>query len=173
MLRDNDCRWAIRTTPIFPRDTADSAAILIEGGSCRNQVLRNDLRWSGDGLFVRDLTQGALSSDGNHIAHNDCSYSPNNAIEVVCSRDNVLEDNNASFSNCGMWLDFSQDLVIRANLVEQSECEGIHIESGSIEEFERNRILRNPIGLNLIDTAPPPTALSRNVFEANVRDLVS
>jgi nitrous oxidase accessory protein NosD len=170
LLQDNDCRWASRSTPLFPRDTADSAAVLIEAGSVRNQVLRNDLRYGGDGLFVRDLEQGARSSDDNYLAHNDCSHSPNNAIEVVYSRGNVIEANNASFSNYGLWLDFSRDLVVRGNRVEHNETEGIHIRSGSFRALARNRIVGNPVGLNLVETTPPK-ALAKNVFETNGRDL--
>jgi parallel beta-helix repeat protein len=172
VIQDNDCRWTIRSTPLFPRDTADSAAVLLEGGSCRNQVLRNDLRWSGDGLFVRDLAQGAQSSDDNYLANNDCSHSPNNAIEVVFSRGNVIEANDASFSNYGLWLDYSQDLAVRDNRVEHNGSEGIHVRSGSFKELARNRILGNPVGLNLIETAAPE-AISSNVFQNNTRDLIS
>lgn len=149
-IKGNDLRYAIRFTPQFKKDTADSVGVLIEENSNRNMVWDNDLRYCGDGLYIRDLTAGRAPSNYNMIIKNDGSHSPNNAFEVVYSQGNVLMGNQASHSNFGMWLDYSQDLILASNIVEQNETEGIHIKGGSFKSFYNNRILKNPSALKII-----------------------
>ena len=144
---DNQAEHCIRYTDRFWCDTADSAGILLEDGSNRNRITGNSLRYSGDGFFIRGH-QGE-PSNGNFIARNDASYSPNNAFEAVFCSANVFEDNIANFSNYGFWLGYSTNSTVRGNEVRANRFDGIAIEHGLCNAIEDNRIEGNRYGIRL------------------------
>ena len=144
---DNHAEHCIRYTDRFWCDTADSAGILLEDGSNHNQITGNSLRYSGDGFFIRGH-HGEPSND-NFIAHNDASYSPNNAVEAVFCSGNVFEDNVANYSNYGFWLGYSTNSTVRGNEVRANRFDGIAIEHGQRNAIEDNRIEGNRNGIRL------------------------
>src|SRR5579871_3777900 len=102
--------------------TYDAQAVGIDHNSNENLIEGNDLRFGGDGIFIR-ANEGPIipgtavpprdSSDRNILRNNDCSFSPNNAIEVDLVAGTVIEGNNCSFSNYGMWLGYSRRCIAR------------------------------------------------------------
>jgi parallel beta-helix repeat protein len=119
----------------------DAAGILVTGGSHRNLIAGNDLRWSGDGFFLGN--QFSPPSDENLVVGNDGSYSPNNAFEATFSRGNVFRRNRACWSNFGFWLGFSTDTVLEGNLITDNRHDGVHWEHGARGVLRDNLIARN------------------------------
>ena len=146
-VSNNQAEHCIRYTDCFWCDTADSAGILLEDGSSHNRISGNNLRYSGDGFFIRGH-HGEPSND-NFIARNDASYSPNNAFEAVFCSGNVFEDNIANFSNYGFWLGYSTNSTVRGNEVRANRFDGIAIEHGQENVIEGNRIEGNRKGIRL------------------------
>ena len=146
-IADNQAEHCIRYTHRFWCDTADSAGILLEDGSDHNRITGNNLRYSGDGFFIRGH-HGEPSND-NFIARNDASYSPNNAFEAVFCSGNVFEDNVANYSNYGFWLGYSTNSTVRGNEVRANRFDGIAIEHGQENVIEGNRIEGNRNGIRL------------------------
>ncbi len=152
-ILDNRAEHCIRYTDRFWCDTADSAGILLEDGSNHNRVTGNNLRYSGDGFFIR--THNREPSNHNFITGNDASYSPNNAFEAVFSSGNVFADNVANYSNYGFWLGYSTDTTVRRNEIRANRFDGIAIEHGRDNRIEDNRIEGNRNGIRLwSDPAP-------------------
>ena len=149
----NQAEHCIRYTDRFWCDTADSAGILMEGGSNRNRIIGNDLRYSGDGFFIRGH-HGEPSND-NFIARNDASHSPNNAFEAVFCSGNVFENNIGNFSNYGFWLGYSTDTTVRRNEIKANRLDGIAIEHGNRNRIEGNNIEGNRNGIRLWSEAAP------------------
>ena len=147
IVSDSRAEHCIRFTDRFWNDTADSAGILIEEFSDHNQIVGNSLRYSGDGLFIRANNRHA--SNGNYIARNDGSFSPNNAFEAVFCEGNVFEENVANYSNYGFWLGYSRNTTVRRNRIEFNRLDGIAIEHGSGNTIESNRIRGNRDGIRL------------------------
>jgi parallel beta-helix repeat protein len=119
--------------------TYDADAVLIEHGSDHNTISQNDLRFGGDGIFIRSneapLKPGTavphvFSSDFNRLLNNDCSYSPNNAIEVDFVKGTLIQGNNCSLSNYGMWLGYSRYSKVVGNLCAWDTVRSIEIENG-------------------------------------------
>ncbi len=132
--------------------TYDADAVLIEHGSGNNTISDNDLRYGGDGIFIRSneapVTPGTavphvFSSDNNRLIGNDCSYSPNNAIEVDFVKGTLIERNNCSLSNYGMWLGYSRYSKVVENLCAWDTVRAIEIENGQHGTITRN-ILADP-----------------------------
>ena len=146
-VSDNQAEHCIRYTGRFWCDTADSAGILLEDGSNHNRITGNNLRYSGDGFFIRGH-HGEPSRD-NFVARNDASHSPNNAFEAVFTSGNVFEDNVANFSNYGFWLGYSTDSTVRGNEIRTNRFDGIAIEHGQDNAIEDNRIEENRNGVRL------------------------
>jgi parallel beta-helix repeat protein len=127
--------------------TYDSQAVGIDHNSCENLVEGNDLRFGGDGIFIR-ANEGPIAPgtvvpprNGSHrniLRNNDCSFSPNNAIEVDLVDDTVIEGNNCSFSNYGMWLGYSRRCSVRNNLCVNDSTHAVEIENGQDDLFENN-----------------------------------
>ena len=147
IIEENRADHCIRFTGRFPNDTADSAGLLLEEYSHNNRIVRNTMRYSGDGLFIR--ANNRHSSNHNYVAHNDGSFSPNNAFEAVFSEHNVFEDNVADFSNYGFWLGYSRHTVVRRNRVRGNRLDGVAIEHGSHNIIEENEIEGNRHGIRL------------------------
>lgn len=160
-ISDNWAEHCIRYTERFWCDTADSAGILLEDGSSHNRISGNNLRYSGDGFFIRGR-HGEPSND-NFIARNDASYSPNNAFEAVFCSGNLFEDNIANYSNYGFWLGYSTNSTVRRNEVRANRFDGIAIEHGQENVIQGNRIEGNRNGIRLwSDTARPALASTGN-----------
>ena len=128
--------------------TYDAEAICIEHNSNDNTIAQNDLREGGDGIFIR-ANEGPLTPNGppvpvlngshrNRLLNNDCSYSPNNAIEVDLVDDTVISGNNCSHSNYGMWLGISQRCIVKNNLCVDDADHAVEIERGQNDQFEAN-----------------------------------
>ena len=166
---DNQAEHCIRYTDRFWCDTADSAGILLEDGSNHNQITGNSLRYSGDGFFIRG--HHGEPSNGNFIARNDASYSPNNAFEAVFCSGNVFEDNVANYSNYGFWLGYSTNSTVRGNEVRSNRFDGIAIEHGQGNAIEDNRIEGNRHGIRL--WSDPARQTSANVGNPRRRYTIS
>ena len=119
--------------------TYDADAVLIEHGSDHNTISQNDLRFGGDGIFIRSneapvkpgtAVPHVFSSDFNRLLNNDCSYSPNNAIEVDFVKGTLIKGNNCSLSNYGMWLGYSRYSKVVGNLCAWDTVRSIEIENG-------------------------------------------
>ena len=152
-VRDNRAEHCIRYTDRFWCDTADSAGILLESGSNHNRITGNNLRYSGDGFFIR--AHNREPSNHNLVSGNDGSYSPNNAFEAVFSSGNVFEDNVANFSNYGFWLGYSTNSTVRRNEIRACRFDGVAIEHGRDNRIEDNRIEGNRNGVRLWNAAAP------------------
>lgn len=127
--------------------TYDAQAVAIDHASCDNLIEENDLRFGGDGVFIRANEGGEQpgspvpprnSSDRNILRNNDCSFSPNNAIEVDFVADTVIEGNNCSYSNYGMWLGYSRGSRVRNNTCVNDSSRAVEIENGQNGLFEGN-----------------------------------
>ena len=143
----NLAEHCIRYTDRFWCDTADSAGILLEKYSHRNQVIGNSLRYSGDGFFIR--ANRRHSSDHNFIKGNDGSYSPNNGFEAVFSSGNLFEANVANFCNYGFWLGYSAETTVLDNEIKHNRYDGIAIDSGRGNRIKGNSIEGNRNGIRL------------------------
>ncbi|HOS91742.1 MAG TPA: right-handed parallel beta-helix repeat-containing protein [Armatimonadota bacterium] len=91
----------------------DSTCVLIESGSNDNTFTRNDIRYGGDGVFVRVLN-GWVSS-GNVFTENDMSYANNNCVESW-SPGNTYIRNIANHGSYGFWLGGSDRTVLIDNV---------------------------------------------------------
>lgn len=127
--------------------TYDAQAVGIDHNSNENRIEDNDLRFGGDGIFIRanegPITPGTVvpprnGSHRNILRRNDCSFSPNNAIEVDLVDDTIIDGNNCSYSNYGMWLGYSRRCVVRNNICIQDSTHAVEIENGQGDLFENN-----------------------------------
>ncbi|MCW3099114.1 MAG: putative pectin lyase [Chthonomonadaceae bacterium] len=127
--------------------TYDSQAVGIDHNSNENTIEDNDLRFGGDAIFIRanegPITPGTVvpplnGSHRNILRGNDCSFSPNNAIEVDLVDDTVIENNNCSNSNYGMWLGYSRRCIVRGNTCINDSSHAVEIENGQDDLFENN-----------------------------------
>lgn len=151
-IEDNDFSWGLRKEPdeVHARD---SSCVLIEASSCHNALRRNDMRYGGDGLFIRSLNN--QMSMYNVVEENDMSYANNNAIEAWDSYNTYIR-NKASYSSYGFWLGCSDHTVLIENEVigngrvfqnapEAFGNAGVAVVNGSGNDFylEGNRIEDN------------------------------
>jgi parallel beta-helix repeat protein len=130
---------------------ADAAGLLVIWNSCRNRVLRNSLRGSGDGVFVagyRHPGQIAPCND-NLFEENDGSLSPNIAFEATFCSGNLFRRNQASDGNYGFWLGFSTHTRVEENEVHRNRRAGIAIEHGHDNAIRANRFRENRHGVQL------------------------
>ena len=127
--------------------TYDAQAVGIDHNSCDNTIEENDLRFGGDAIFIRANEGGATpgtqvppknASDRNRLINNDCSYSPNNAIEVDFVDGTIITGNNCSNSNYGLWLGYSRNSKVRNNICVNDSNHAIEIENGQNGHFEGN-----------------------------------
>jgi len=127
--------------------TYDAQAVGIDHNSNENLIEENDLRFGGDAIFIRanegPITPGTVvpprnGSHRNILRNNDCSFSPNNAIEVDLVDDTVIEGNNCSFSNYGLWLGYSRRCIVRNNICINDSTHAVEIENGQDDLFENN-----------------------------------
>ncbi len=127
--------------------TYDSQAVGIDHNSNENTIEENDLRFGGEAIFIRANEGGQTpgnpvpvknGSNRNRLLNNDCSFSPNNAIEVDFVEDTVIAGNNCSNSNYGMWLGYSVRSVCRNNICVNDSSHAVEIENGQNGVFENN-----------------------------------
>lgn len=127
--------------------TYDAQAVGIDHNSNENVIADNDLRFGGDAIFIR-ANEGPIAPgtvvpprNGSHrniLRGNDCSFSPNNAIEVDLVDDTIIENNNCSYSNYGMWLGYSRRCKVRGNICINDSSKAVEIENGQDDVFENN-----------------------------------
>jgi parallel beta-helix repeat protein len=127
--------------------TYDAQAVGIDHNSCDNTIEHNDLRFGGDGIFIRanegPITPGTVvpvknGSHRNRLLYNDCSFSPNNAIEVDLVDDTEIVGNNCSYSNYGLWLGYSRRCKVTGNLCIADSTHCVEIENGQDDTFIEN-----------------------------------
>ena len=127
--------------------TYDAEAICVEHSSSYNLIRDNDLRYGGDGVFIRANEGPATSagpvpplhpSNNNVIEDNDCSFSPNNAIEADFCDGNQFIDNNCSYSNYGFWLGYSRRNYLKRNTVVGCSTRALEIENGQNDTLQDN-----------------------------------
>jgi nitrous oxidase accessory protein NosD len=90
----------------------DSTCVLIETGSDDNYWFGNDIRYGGDGIFIRPLNRWV--SRGNVFIENDTSYANNNCVESW-SPGNTFIRNKANYGSYGFWLGGSDHTVLLDN----------------------------------------------------------
>lgn len=160
---NNNFSWGLRKEPneVHARD---SACVLIETGSNKNMFFKNDMRFGGDGLFIRSLN--GWMSTGNYFEENDTSFANNNAIEAW-DEGNTYVRNKASFSSYGFWLGNSDNTVLIENEVSYNGVNfknapenfgnaGISIVNGSGTNFKM-------IGNKIHDNNGPGVAIRNRV----------
>lgn len=110
-ISDCNLSYGIRIKPgeVHARD---STSVLIESGSNNNQFFRNDVRYGGDGIFIRVLNNWV--STGNLFVENDCSYANNNGFEAW-SPGNTYIRNISNHCSYGFWLGASDHTVLIGN----------------------------------------------------------
>lgn len=151
-FENNDFSWGLRINPgeVHARD---SSSVLIETGSNDNRFINNDMRYGGDGLFIRSLNH--WMSTGNYFEGNDTSFANNNAIEAW-DQGNTYVRNIVSYSSYGFWLGNSDNTILKDNIIEYNgTCfsnapenfgnAGIAVANGTGKNFvlEGNRICHN------------------------------
>lgn len=154
LIEDNTadfCNRVYRRPDGTERVEADAAGLVMVHGSCRNKVLRNKFRGGGDGIFIVGYEHpGVINGcNDNLVEDNDCSYSPNNAIEATFNSGNIFRRNIASKSNYGFWMGFSWDNVVEDNTITDNFIAGIAIEHGHRVTINKNTIARNHEGIRL------------------------
>lgn len=154
LFEDNDFSWGIRkeANEVHARD---SSCVLIESASNYNIFRRNDMRYGGDGLFIRSLNN--LMSMYNLFEENDASFANNNAIEAWDAHNTYLR-NKANYSSYGFWLGCSdhtkliENEVIGNGVVFQNAPEsfgnaGIAVVNGSGNDFYlKSNLIKNNHG---------------------------
>lgn len=145
------CNRVYRRESGVERLEADAAGLVMVRGSSRNQVLKNMCRSGGDGIFIAGYEHPGVIEpcNDNVFEENDCSYSPNNAIESTFSQGNVFRRNICSKSNYGFWLGFSWENVLEDNLLEDNFIAGVAAEHAHTLTFRGNEIRRNREGIRL------------------------
>ncbi|MFV0519671.1 MAG: right-handed parallel beta-helix repeat-containing protein [Lachnospirales bacterium] len=112
-FKENDFSYGIRKKPdeIHARD---SSCVLIESASNYNYFIKNDMRYGGDGLFIRSLNN--MVSEYNVFIENDASFANNNAFEAW-DANNIYIRNKANCSSYGFWLGNSDNTILLENEV--------------------------------------------------------
>lgn len=141
-IHHNDCSHVNRIT-----DPSDCAAILLIVSN-NNTVEYNDLTYSGDGIFLGQYEYHHIPNN-NYFAHNDCSYSPHNAIEATFADGNVFIDNKCNFSHYGLWLGYSFNNMVEDNEIIGNLTAGIAVDRGFENTIRGNEIRQNPYGIQL------------------------
>ncbi|HMM27674.1 MAG TPA: NosD domain-containing protein [Aggregatilineaceae bacterium] len=145
------CNRVYRRESGVERVEADAAGLVMVRGSSRNQVLKNACRGGGDGMFITGYEHPGVIEpcNDNLFEDNDCSYSPNNAIESTFSQNNIFRRNICSKSNYGFWLGFSWDNLVEDNIIEDNFIAGVAAEHAHTITFRGNQVRRNREGIRL------------------------
>ncbi|MCH4890139.1 hypothetical protein EZV73_21340 [Acidaminobacter sp. JC074] len=163
-IYDNNFSHGLRKKPneIHARD---SSCVLVETKSCHNHFKGNDMRYGGDGFFIRSLNN--LMSTDNIIEENDMSFSNNNAIEAW-DEGNIYIRNKANASSYGFWLGNSDNTTLIENEVAFNGCTfknapeafgnaGIAVVNGSGTNFK-------VIGNHIHDNSGPGLAIKNKSY---------
>lgn len=127
--------------------TYDAQAVGLDHNSNDNLIADNDLRFGGDAIFIRANEGGLVpgvpvpprnASNRNILTGNDCSFSPNNAIEVDFCDDTVITNNNCSYSHYGMWLGYSRRCKVSGNICINDTAKAVEVENGQSDTFAGN-----------------------------------
>jgi parallel beta-helix repeat protein len=123
----NNFSWGLRIEPneVHARD---SACVLIESASNHNTFKKNDMRYGGDGLFIRSLNN--MMSMYNLFEENDTSFANNNAIEAWDAYNTFIR-NKVNNSSYGFWLGCSD----HTKLIENEIMYNGHIFRNAPEAF--------------------------------------
>jgi hypothetical protein len=113
------------------------------------------------------------------VRSNDCSGSPNNAIEADLCDDNRFILNNCSMSNYGFWLGYSRDAHLEHNTIVGCFARAIQIENGQNDTIAHNTIINRAdiptqsliyLYQNGRDTTPSgPYEITDNVFGGSAK----
>lgn len=134
---------------------SDCAAILMIVSN-ENLVEHNDFSYSGDGIFLGQYEYSDIPNN-NIFLHNECSYSPHNAIEATFADGNIYRFNACNYSHYGFWLGYSYNSLVDSNEIIGNQSSGIAIDRGFNNFIINNKINDNPIGIELWEgsTIPP------------------
>jgi hypothetical protein len=134
---------------------SDCAAILMIVSN-ENLVEYNDFSYSGDGIFLGQYEYSDIPNN-NVFLHNECSYSPHNAIEATFADGNIYRFNACNFSHYGFWLGYSYNSLVDSNEIIGNQSSGIAVDRGFNNFIINNKINNNPIGIELWEgsTIPP------------------
>jgi len=128
-------------------DPSDCAAILLIVSN-ENLVEYNNLSYSGDGVFLGQYEYSQIPNN-NEFYHNECSYSPHNAIEATFADGNIYKHNKCNYSHYGFWLGYSFNSLVDSNEIIGNQHSGIAVDRGFNNFFTDNVISENPAGLEL------------------------
>ena len=155
-------------------DPSDCAALLMIVSN-ENIVERNDLSYSGDGVFLGQY-QHSSTPCNNYFAYNQCSGSPHNAVEATFADGNIFKHNICDFSEYGFWLGYSYNTIIDSNEINYNQVAGIAIERGFNNSITHCTFLSNPLGVQLWEAgvasgyeswSSHDYIISNNIFEGN------
>ncbi len=154
MVNDN-LRWC--TFPSERGDVVvpgcDSAGIMLQDGSSRNQVRGNVvLGQNGDGIFVRNHT--ARCGDDTVIEGNQIHGAVWNSIEAgFCDR-LLIAGNEFRKSKYGVWISYMDGVTVRNNTFYDMEQAGMVLKNMHRARVEQNMFTNTVTGIALIgDTA--------------------
>ena len=164
----------------------DAAGVVLANLSYSNQIIWNSFTHGGDGFFMTDGLDGGFNkvkktydfstgSNNNFVAHNDGSWSSNNAFEGTYSTSTLYYGNIAEESNYGFWLGFSDNSFLFDNEIRRNRTDGVAIGQGRSAMIFRNRINGNQsAGVHLWSEGGPaelakPSAYNR-VYENQISE---
>ncbi len=133
---------------------SDCAAILMIVSN-ENLVEYNDFSYSGDGIFLGQYEYSSIPNN-NVFLHNECSFSPHNAIEATFADGNIYRYNACNYSHYGFWLGYSYNSLVDSNEIIGNQSSGIAIDRGFSNIISRNMINDNPIGIELWEGSSIP-----------------
>jgi nitrous oxidase accessory protein NosD len=171
----NNLAWHVNRPFTDPSDCAALLMII----SNENRVEYNDLSYSGDGVFLGQYQHSNIPNN-NYFGHNECSYSPHNAIEATFADGNVYKHNKCNVSHYGMWLGYSFNSIVDSNEVNGNFNSGIAIDRGFNNYIAHNLIKNNPIGIELWEGSNIPGyetqyshdyTIHDNIIEGNTRGI--
>lgn len=149
----------------------DSAGFLVFEQCSDNTFQHNSATHCGDGFFLfagrealgeapppsADFEYRSRGCNDNVLVGNDFSYAAAHGVEITFSFGNsVLRNRLAGNAICGIWGGYSQETVIRDNLIADNgegayglERGGVNIEHGRRNRIVGNRFERNRCGVHL------------------------
>lgn len=149
----------------------DSAGFLVFEQCSDNTFQHNSATHCGDGFFLfagrealgeapppaADFDYRRRGCNDNVLADNDFSYAAAHGIEITFSFNNsVVRNRLVGNAICGIWGGYSQDTLIRDNLIADNgegayglERGGVNIEHGRGNRIIANRFERNKCGVHL------------------------
>ena len=126
-------------------DGCDAAAVLIIKGSDRNVFVDNEIKNSGDGIFLAGFDGiTRWGADDNEFTRNDATGSKHHAFEATFADGNTFTDNIADQAGrVGFWLGGSTDSVVTGNTITRNAWAGIWNQGARGMEIAGNTIADN------------------------------